>query len=91
MVTPPFAGAQDLTLLTTKLYIPPPSPNLVLRPHLIQRLEDGLRLGHRLILISADVPITRLTATVVEQAALYDLLRRLHTLHVPLLSLAKVE
>ena len=40
---------------------------------------------------SDDVPITRLTATVVDQAALYGLLRRLHTLHVPLLSLAKVE
>jgi hypothetical protein len=40
---------------------------------------------------SDDVPITRLTATVVDLAALYGLLRRLHTLHVPLLSLAKVE
>jgi hypothetical protein len=36
---------------------------------------------------SDDVPITRLTATVIDQAALYGLLRRLHILHVPLLSL----
>jgi hypothetical protein len=40
---------------------------------------------------SDDAPITRLTATVVDQAALYGLLRRLHTLHVPLLSLNQVE
>jgi hypothetical protein len=40
---------------------------------------------------SDDVPITRLTATVVDQAALFGLLRRLHTLHMPLLSLAQVE
>ncbi|MBN1874604.1 MAG: hypothetical protein JXA33_10275, partial [Anaerolineae bacterium] len=40
-------------LLTTKLYIPPPHLNLVSRPHLIERLDEGLRLGHRLTLISA--------------------------------------
>jgi len=48
-------------LLTTKLYIPPlrPDPStalrtsLVPRPRLIQRLEEGLRLGHRLTLVSA--------------------------------------
>jgi LuxR family maltose regulon positive regulatory protein len=40
-------------LLTTKLYIPPPRPNLVPRPRLIQRLDEGLRQGHRLSLISA--------------------------------------
>ncbi len=53
MAAPPFAGAQDLTLLTTKLYIPPPSPNLVLRPRLMARLGEALRLQHRLTLISA--------------------------------------
>lgn len=37
-------------LLTTKLHIPPPRPNLVPRPRLIQRLDEGLRLGHRLTL-----------------------------------------
>ncbi|UCC86519.1 MAG: hypothetical protein JSV81_16960 [Anaerolineales bacterium] len=53
MATPPFAGAQDVTLLTTKLYIPPPSPKLVLRPHLMARLREALRLQHRLTLVSA--------------------------------------
>jgi LuxR family maltose regulon positive regulatory protein len=40
-------------LLTTKLYIPPVRPNLVSRPRLIQRLDEGVRLGHRLTLVSA--------------------------------------
>ncbi len=41
-------------LLTTKLYIPPPPlPNLVERPRLVKRLDEGLRLGHRLTLVSA--------------------------------------
>jgi LuxR family maltose regulon positive regulatory protein len=53
MATPPFDDAQDSTLLTTKLYIPPPLPNLVERPRLVKRLDEGLRLGHRLTLISA--------------------------------------
>ncbi len=39
--------------MTTKLYIPPPRPNLVQRPRLIEQLDDGLRLGHKLALISA--------------------------------------
>lgn len=41
------------SLLTTKLYIPPPRPNLVPRPRLIQQLDTGLRVGHRLTLVSA--------------------------------------
>jgi LuxR family maltose regulon positive regulatory protein len=53
VTTPPRAEARDVPLLTTKLYVPPPRPSAVPRPHLIQRLEDGLRLGHRLTLISA--------------------------------------
>ncbi len=40
-------------LLRTKLYIPPRRPNLVPRPHLIERLNQGLQLGHKLTLISA--------------------------------------
>ena len=40
-------------LLTTKLYVPPPQPNLVPRPRLIQRLEGGLHQGQRLTLVSA--------------------------------------
>ncbi len=38
-------------LLKTKLYIPPPRPNLVPRPHLIERLNAGLH--RKLTLISA--------------------------------------
>ncbi|MDY6878477.1 MAG: hypothetical protein SWK90_20045, partial [Chloroflexota bacterium] len=38
-------------LLTTKLYIPPPRPNLVSRPRLIERLNAGLH--RRLTLVSA--------------------------------------
>jgi ATP/maltotriose-dependent transcriptional regulator MalT len=40
-------------LLTTKLYIPPPLPNLVERPRLVKRLDEGLRLGRRMTLVSA--------------------------------------
>ncbi|MBN1976515.1 MAG: hypothetical protein JW918_03860 [Anaerolineae bacterium] len=41
------------TLLTTKLYIPSPRPNLVERPRLVERLDDGLRQGRKLTLVSA--------------------------------------
>ena len=40
-------------LLLTKLYIPPPRPNIVLRPRLIERLNEGLSAGCKLTLISA--------------------------------------
>jgi putative lipoic acid-binding regulatory protein len=40
---------------------------------------------------SDDMHITSLTATIVDQAALYGLLRRLYTLHVLLLSFRRVE
>ncbi|UCC88450.1 MAG: AAA family ATPase [Anaerolineales bacterium] len=40
-------------LLNTKLFTTPPRPGAVPRPRLIERLDEGLRLGHRLILISA--------------------------------------
>src|SRR5918997_2101859 len=38
-------------LLTTKLYLPPPRPQVVLRPRLIERLNTGLH--RKLTLISA--------------------------------------
>jgi len=38
-------------VLVTKLYIPPPRPNVVLRPRLIERLNEGLH--HKLTLIAA--------------------------------------
>jgi len=40
-------------LLQTKLYIPPVRPELVPRTRLIERLDAGLDLGHRLTLVSA--------------------------------------
>ena len=40
-------------ILATKLYIPPPRPQVVLRPHLIERLNEGLSAGRKLTLISA--------------------------------------
>ena len=39
------------TVLATKLYIPPPRAKTVLRPRLIDRLNEGLH--HKLTLISA--------------------------------------
>jgi LuxR family maltose regulon positive regulatory protein len=52
-----WAGLREMTLatplLTTKLYIPPPHPNLVQRSHLIERLGAGLRRGCKLTLVSA--------------------------------------
>src|SRR4030042_4084541 len=40
-------------ILATKLYIPPPRSKIVLRPRLIERLNEGLSSGHKLTLISA--------------------------------------
>ena len=40
-------------LLQTKLYVPVIRPNLVPRPHLIDRLNHGLHSGHKLTLLSA--------------------------------------
>ena len=40
-------------ILRTKLFIPPLRPDLVHRPHLIERLNQGLQEGCKLILISA--------------------------------------
>ena len=40
-------------ILTTKLYIPSTRPHLVSRPHLVARLNNALRMGHKLILLSA--------------------------------------
>jgi LuxR family maltose regulon positive regulatory protein len=41
------------TLLATKLLIPVRRPNLVPRPHLIERLDRGLRAGHKLAVVCA--------------------------------------
>lgn len=42
-----------MSLLTTKLYVPTLRAQLVQRPRLVEQMEEGLRLGHRLTLISA--------------------------------------
>ena len=39
------------SILATKLYVPPPRPRVVLRPRLIERLNEGLH--RKLTLISA--------------------------------------
>ena len=46
-----YTGAMSTPLLATKLYLPPPRPNAVLRPRLIERLNAGLH--RKLTLISA--------------------------------------
>src|SRR3954463_12888435 len=40
-------------ILATKLYIPPPRPKAVLRPRLVERLNEGLRHNRKLTLIAA--------------------------------------
>src|SRR5512145_600341 len=42
-----------MPILATKLYIPSARPKVVLRPRLVERLDDGLRSGRKLTLISA--------------------------------------
>ena len=49
------------TILATKFYIPPPRPKIVLRPHLIARLNEGLSLGRKLTLISASAGFGKTT------------------------------
>lgn len=46
-----YTGAMATPILATKLYLPPPRPNAVLRPHLIARLNTGLH--RKLTLIAA--------------------------------------
>ncbi|HSR33477.1 MAG TPA: LuxR C-terminal-related transcriptional regulator [Anaerolineae bacterium] len=45
--------SQPAPLLATKLHVPPPRPNLVSRPRLVQQLDDGLRMGRKLSVLSA--------------------------------------
>ena len=60
------------TLLRTKLFVPPLRPNLVPRHQLIDRLNQGLQLGHKLTLISAPAGFgkTTLVSEWVEQLRL---------------------
>lgn len=49
------------TILATKLYIPPPRAKIVLRPRLIERLNEGLSAGCKLTLISASAGFGKTT------------------------------
>jgi LuxR family maltose regulon positive regulatory protein len=40
-------------ILATKLYIPPSRRSVVLRPRLVERLNEGLAAGNKLTLVSA--------------------------------------
>lgn len=51
-------------LLTTKLYISPVRQNRVSRPRLLQRLDEGLGQGARLMLISAPAGFGKTTLIV---------------------------
>jgi LuxR family maltose regulon positive regulatory protein len=51
----------SIPILATKLYIPPPRPNVVLRPRLIERLNEGLPAGRKLTLISASAGFGKTT------------------------------
>ena len=55
MATPSFTDVQDVPLLKTKFYVPPvrPAEQWVARPRLIERIDEGLCLGRKLVLISA--------------------------------------
>lgn len=48
-----YNRSMSLPILATKLYIPPPRPKAVLRPRLIERLNEGLRRSPGVTLISA--------------------------------------
>src|SRR3990170_4516837 len=47
--------------LATKVYIPPPRPKAVLRPRLIERLNEGLSSGCKLTLVSASAGFGKTT------------------------------
>ena len=51
-------------LLHTKLCLPPPRPDAVARPHLIERLNQGLHTGRKLILLSAPAGFGKTTLLV---------------------------
>ncbi len=48
-------------ILATKLYIPQPRPGIVPRPHLVERLNEGLVAGCKLALISASAGFGKTT------------------------------
>jgi LuxR family transcriptional regulator, maltose regulon positive regulatory protein len=56
-----YNGFMATTILATKLYVPPPRPKVVLRPRLIERLNEGLSTGSKLTLISASAGFGKTT------------------------------
>ncbi len=48
-------------LLATKLYVPPTRQKIVLRPHLVERLNEGITSGRKLTLISASAGFGKTT------------------------------
>jgi len=48
-------------ILATKLYIPPPRAKIVLRPRLIERMNDGLHSGRKLTIVSASAGFGKTT------------------------------
>ena len=50
-----------MSVLATKLFIPSPRAKIVLRPRLIERLNEGLSSGHKLTLISASAGFGKTT------------------------------
>jgi LuxR family maltose regulon positive regulatory protein len=48
-----YNGSMPAPVLATKLFIPPPRTKIVLRPRLIEQLNEGLNPGRKLTLISA--------------------------------------
>jgi len=48
-------------ILATKLYVPAPRPEIVLRPHLIEQLNKSLAMGCKLTLISASAGFGKTT------------------------------
>jgi LuxR family maltose regulon positive regulatory protein len=48
-----YNASMSAPILATKLYLPPPRPKVVLRPRLIERLNEGLQRTAGVTLISA--------------------------------------
>ena len=57
----PYNGFMSTPILATKLYIPPPRAKIVIRPRLIEKLNEGLSSGHRLTIISASAGFSKTT------------------------------
>ena len=61
----------NMTILATKLYTPPLRPKTVLRPRLIERLNEGLSASQKLTLISAPAGFGK-TTLISEWSAVCD-------------------